>query len=163
MTDDKESGELNDLLDQAFRNTAQLAADLDTPPQAVQVRAGDVSVEVNWPAAAQAPAGAVAPDSTGTAPPPAEQARADDPDVRYLTAPAVGVFYAAPEPGAEPFVNVGDTVTAGQQVAIIEAMKLMIPFEAECSGRVVEVLKGNGEPVEFGEKVFSCDESDDAA
>jgi acetyl-CoA carboxylase biotin carboxyl carrier protein len=157
MTDDKESGELNELLDQAFRNTAQLAADLDTPPQAVQVRAGDVSIEVNWQTA-QAAAGTVAPGSTGTVPPPAEPARADDPDMRYLTAPAVGVFYLAPEPGAEPFVSVGDTVTAGQQVAIIEAMKLMIPFEAECSGRVVEVLKGNGEPVEFGEKVFSCDE-----
>ena len=47
-------------------------------------------------------------------------------------------------------------------MAIIEAMKLMIPFEAECDGRVVEVLKGNGEPVEFGEKVFSCTEVDAA-
>ncbi|HEY3753021.1 MAG TPA: biotin/lipoyl-containing protein [Pseudonocardiaceae bacterium] len=156
MTDDKASGELNELLDQAFRNTAKLAADLETPPQAVQVRAGDVSVEVNW-ATAQA-AGTVEPGPTAAAPPPTKQERADDPDMRYLTAPAVGMFYLAPEPGAEPFVNVGDTVTAGQQVAIIEAMKLMIPFEAECSGRVVEVLKGNGEPVEFGEKVFSCTE-----
>ncbi len=161
MTDDKESGELNELLDQAFRNTAQLAADLDTPPQAIQVRAGDVSIEVDWQAA-QAAAGTAEPGSTGAAPPPAEQAPADDPDVRYLTAPAVGVFYLAPEPGAEPFVHVGDAVTTGQQVAIIEAMKLMIPFEAECSCRVVEVLKDNGEPVEFGEKVFSCTEVDAA-
>jgi len=162
MTDDKKAEQLNELLDQALRNTAQLAADLEAPPKAVQVRAGDVSVEVAWPEGQPAAAGPPAADPATGPRPPAEQAPADDPGVRYLTAPAVGVFYLAPEPGADPFVDVGDTVEAGQQVAIIEAMKLMIPFEADCSGRIVEVLKGNGEPVEYGEKVFSCTESEAA-
>jgi acetyl-CoA carboxylase biotin carboxyl carrier protein len=158
MTDDKKVEQLNELLDQALRNTAQLAADLEPPPKAVQVRAGDVSVEVAWPEGQPATAGPPAANPATGPRPPAEQAPADDAGVRYLTAPAVGVFYLAPEPGADPFVDVGDTVEVGQQVAIIEAMKLMIPFEADCSGRVVEVLKGNGEPVEYGEKVFSCTE-----
>ncbi|HEX5405559.1 MAG TPA: biotin/lipoyl-containing protein [Pseudonocardiaceae bacterium] len=162
MTDDKEAAQLNELLDHAFRNTAQLAADLADHPKAVHVRAGDVSVEVAWQAGQAPQAAPTAPTEAPAAPPPTKQEPADDPGVRYLTAPAVGVLYLAPEPGAAPFVGVGDTVTAGQQVAIIEAMKLMIPFEAEHAGRITKVLKGNGEAVEFGEKVFSCDEIDAA-
>ena len=75
--------------------------------------------------------------------------------MRYdVRAPSVGVFYRAPEPGAPPFVGEGDTVRPGQQVAIVEAMKLMLPVEADRAGRVVEVLKRDGEPVEYGEVLF---------
>jgi len=72
-----------------------------------------------------------------------------------ITAPAVGVFYAAPEPGAAPFVRAGDVVIVGQQVAIVETMKLMIPVEADRVGRVAEVLKQNGEAVEYAEPLFT--------
>ncbi|MCE0764875.1 acetyl-CoA carboxylase biotin carboxyl carrier protein subunit [Pseudonocardia kujensis] len=72
-----------------------------------------------------------------------------------LTAPTVGVFYRAPEPGAAPFVDTGDLVTAGQQVGIVEAMKLMIPVEAERGGRIVEVLCADATAVEFGAPLFA--------
>jgi acetyl-CoA carboxylase biotin carboxyl carrier protein len=70
------------------------------------------------------------------------------------------MFYRCPEPGADPFVREGDVVTTGQQIAIIEAMKLMLPVEAERAGRIVEVLKGDGEPVEYGEPLFALAEAE---
>jgi acetyl-CoA carboxylase biotin carboxyl carrier protein len=78
----------------------------------------------------------------------------DVPAGHAITAPSVGTFYAAPEPGAGPFVQVGDMVTAGQQVAIIEAMKLMLPVEADRAGRVTTVLLQDGKPVEYGEPLI---------
>jgi acetyl-CoA carboxylase biotin carboxyl carrier protein len=72
-----------------------------------------------------------------------------------LTAPTVGVFYRSPEPGAAPFVDTGDLVSPGQQIGIVEAMKLMIPVEAEHGGRVVEVLCADATAVEFGAPLFA--------
>jgi acetyl-CoA carboxylase biotin carboxyl carrier protein len=66
----------------------------------------------------------------------------------------VGVFYRAPQPGAEPFVSEGDTVRPGQQVAIIEVMKLMVPVEADRAGRVVEILVDDASPVEHGQPLL---------
>ena len=63
----------------------------------------------------------------------------------------VGTFYEASSPGAAPFVSVGQTVSVGQVVCIIEAMKLMNEIEAEVSGKVTEICVKNGEPVEFGQ------------
>jgi acetyl-CoA carboxylase biotin carboxyl carrier protein len=73
----------------------------------------------------------------------------------YLTSPAVGVFYHAREPGAEPFVSVGAAAEQGQQVGIVEAMKLMIPVEADRGGIVIDVLKANGAAVEYDEPLFA--------
>jgi acetyl-CoA carboxylase biotin carboxyl carrier protein len=63
----------------------------------------------------------------------------------------VGSVYLQSEPGAEPFVKVGDTVTAGQTLMIVEAMKTMNPIPAPKAGRVLEILVEDGQPVEFGE------------
>jgi len=68
-----------------------------------------------------------------------------------VTSPMVGTFYKAPSPGAAPFVEVGKTVSAGQVVCIIEAMKLMNEIESEVSGKIVEVCVEDGQPVEFGQ------------
>ncbi|MER5643433.1 biotin/lipoyl-containing protein [Streptosporangium sp. NPDC002524] len=68
-----------------------------------------------------------------------------------VTAPLVGTFYVAAEPGAPPFVQPGDRVDAGQTIGIVEAMKLMNPVVAGHAGEVVEVVAGNGEPVEYGQ------------
>jgi acetyl-CoA carboxylase biotin carboxyl carrier protein len=150
---DTEAEELSDLLEQTREATVQLLSDFETAPQSLQVRAGAVSVDVTWEDK---------PTLVTTIAAVAAEPEADvDPDIRYLTAPAVGVFYPAPKPGASPFVGVGDSVTVGQQVAIIEAMKLMIPLEADKDGRVVEVLKENGEPVEYGERVFTLAGAED--
>ncbi|WP_067689460.1 acetyl-CoA carboxylase biotin carboxyl carrier protein [Nocardia jejuensis] len=71
-----------------------------------------------------------------------------------LAAETVGVFYHASEPGASPFVAEGDPVRAGQQVGIVEAMKLMIPVTATKEGVVAEILVGDGEAVEHGQALI---------
>jgi acetyl-CoA carboxylase biotin carboxyl carrier protein len=63
----------------------------------------------------------------------------------------VGTIYLQPQPGADPFVKVGDTVAAGQTLFIVEAMKTMNPIPAPKGGRIVEILIADGQPVEFGE------------
>jgi acetyl-CoA carboxylase biotin carboxyl carrier protein len=68
-----------------------------------------------------------------------------------VVSPMVGTVYLAPEPGAKPFVSVGDEIHAGDTMFIIEAMKTMNPVEAPKDGRVEEVLVANGSPVEYGE------------
>ncbi|UCH25059.1 MAG: acetyl-CoA carboxylase biotin carboxyl carrier protein [Trueperaceae bacterium] len=74
-----------------------------------------------------------------------------------VIAPIVGTFYSAPAPDAEPYVKVGDRVSAGTVLCIIEAMKLMNEIEAETVGTVVEVLVRNEEPVEYGQVLFRID------
>jgi acetyl-CoA carboxylase biotin carboxyl carrier protein len=66
----------------------------------------------------------------------------------------VGVFYRAPSPGADPYVEVGSFVEKGQTLCIIEAMKLMNEIESEYRGQVVEILVENGQPVEYGQPLF---------
>jgi acetyl-CoA carboxylase biotin carboxyl carrier protein len=67
-----------------------------------------------------------------------------------VKSPMVGTVYLQPEPGAAPFVRVGDTVAEGQTLLIIEAMKTMNPIPAPRAGRIVEMLVADGEAVEFG-------------
>ncbi len=71
-----------------------------------------------------------------------------------VVAPMVGTFYQSPSPEAAPFAEVGQMVTPGQTVCIIEAMKLMNEIEAEISGRIVDILVENGQPVEYGQTLF---------
>ena len=87
-------------------------------------------------------------DTAPAAPPAAAGSRSDLVDV---TAPMVGTFYRAPAPGESPFVELGNRITAGQTICILEAMKLMNELEAEVGGEVVEILVDNGTPVEFGQ------------
>ena len=68
-----------------------------------------------------------------------------------VTSPMVGTVYIAPEPGAAPFINVGDAVETGQTLLIVEAMKTMNPIAAPHSGKVTRILVKDGQPVEFGE------------
>src|SRR6266567_129407 len=74
-----------------------------------------------------------------------------------IKSPMVGTFYAAPEPGAEPYVKVGSRVSPGQVVCIIEAMKIMNEIESEVSGVIREVAAQNAQPVEFGQVLFRVD------
>ena len=84
---------------------------------------------------AAAPAADVAPAKKGTP----------------ITSPMVGTFYKAPSPDSEPFVSVGSTVSSGDVVCIVEAMKMMNEIESEVSGKVVEICVEDGQPVEFGQ------------
>jgi acetyl-CoA carboxylase biotin carboxyl carrier protein len=74
-----------------------------------------------------------------------------------VEAPMVGVFYRAPQPGAPPFVEEGDTVAAGQTLCILEAMKLMNEIKADTAGIVRVIHAGNAEPVEFGQLLFELE------
>ncbi|WP_244815187.1 acetyl-CoA carboxylase biotin carboxyl carrier protein [Caballeronia sp. Lep1P3] len=76
------------------------------------------------------------------------------PQGHVVTSPMVGSFYRAPSPGADPFVQVGDTVKEGQTICIIEAMKLLNEIEADKSGVVKEILVENGQAVEYGQPLF---------
>jgi len=76
-------------------------------------------------------------------------------NLHYITSPMVGTFYRAPNPSAPPFVEIGDTVKKNQTLCIIEAMKLMNEIEADIDGVIEEILVENGQPVEFGQKLFA--------
>jgi acetyl-CoA carboxylase biotin carboxyl carrier protein len=75
--------------------------------------------------------------------------------VTVVKSPIVGTFYRTPDPSAPPFVDVGDRVRVGQVLCIIEAMKLMNEIEAEVAGEVVKVHRESGQPVQYGDALFS--------
>ena len=76
-------------------------------------------------------------------------------NLQYVKSPIVGTFYDAPSPGAAAFVKIGDRVSAGQVLCIIESMKLMNEIESEISGTIVSRLVDTGKPVEYGESLFA--------
>ena len=75
-------------------------------------------------------------------------------DYISVRSPIVGVFYAAPAENAEPFVSIGDRISEGQTLCIIEAMKLMNEIPAECSGEIIEICVRNGQAVDYGCELF---------
>jgi acetyl-CoA carboxylase biotin carboxyl carrier protein len=79
---------------------------------------------------------------------------AEVPRGQQVKSPMVGTFYRASAPGAAPFVNIGDNITAGATICIIEAMKMLNQIESDVSGKVTAILVENGQPVEFGQPLF---------
>ena len=128
--------------------------DLRDGPMRLRLRRGSLASTVQptaVPVLAQAPAVPVAP--TVREPEPAPPARI----LKEIKSPTPGTFYAAANPGAEPFVSVGTRVTATTVVGLIEAMKLFNEVPAECSGVIVEVVVENGQAVEYGQVLFRVD------
>ncbi len=115
------------------------------------VRGGQVEVS---PAGSPAPSAvsAVTAAAAAQAPPTPESPPA--PEGHVVKSPMVGTFYRASSPDAEPFVEIGDTVKAGQTICIIEAMKLMNEIEADQDGVIKAILVENGQPVEYGEPLI---------
>jgi acetyl-CoA carboxylase biotin carboxyl carrier protein len=116
----------------------------------------------HWVAASPQPQHAYAPPVAPPAPAVAAQAASpvlaaanDEMELAIVKSPIVGTFYSAPEPGANPYVSVGDTVQKGQILCIIEAMKLMNEIQAEISGEVVKVYVENGHAVQYSERLFA--------
>jgi len=110
----------------------------------------------------------VVPTATAVAPPPpvptpqpasAVEPAASDADKDYveIKSPMVGTFYAAPAPDTPPYVKVGESISVGQVVCIVEAMKLMNEIESEVTGKIVKVMAENAQPVEFGQVLFLID------
>lgn len=109
-----------------------------------------VAAPVAQPAMA-APATQAAPVATSEAPKAAESKG------HVVKSPMVGTAYLAPEPGADEFVKVGDTVTAGQTILIVEAMKHMNQISADRAGKVTEIFVESGQPVEYGEPLLTLE------
>ena len=146
-----------------LRQILQLARDNDVAElelhqsdgSVLRMKRGVVTVSVApavvaQPAAEQAqtaPAGA-APSPAAAPPTPAETGN-------VLKSPIVGTFYRAPDPNSPAFVNVGDRVRVGQVLCIVEAMKLMNEIEAEQAGTVVKIHPENGQPVQYGDPLFT--------
>src|ERR1700761_822388 len=118
----------------------------NAPPVYVQPSAS-YAPQYAAPAPAAAGPAAEAPAAPATPAPVAQQGH-------VVTSPMVGTFYRAPSPGAEAFVQVGDTVKEGQTICIIEAMKLLNEIESDKSGVVKEILCENGQAVEYGQPLF---------
>ena len=99
------------------------------------------------PAAVAAPAAAPAAAATGPA------AR-EELEGHIIRSPMVGTFYRAPSPGAKPFVEEGQTVSSGETLCIIEAMKILNQIESDKSGKIKRILIENGQPVEYNQPLF---------
>ncbi len=108
------------------------------------------------PPAASAPQSSAAPAASAQ---PSEPAAAPAEDDGFaVTAPMVGTFYSASSPGAAPYVQVGDRISEGDTLCIIEAMKMMNQIEADVSGVIKSIRVQNGEPVEYGQTLFVIDQ-----
>ena len=75
--------------------------------------------------------------------------------LHVVKSPIVGTYYGSPSPGASPFVSIGEHVEKGQVICIVEAMKLMNEIESDVSGEIVKCFVSNGQPIEFGQPLFS--------
>jgi len=123
-----------------------------TTPTAELSPGGGIAPAVIEPVAVPAPAPAAVPSAVPVAAP---AAPTDAADLVLVTSPIVGTFYRAPEPGAKPFVDVGQRVRRGQVLCIIEAMKLMNEIESEFAGEIVTIFVENAQAVQYGERLFA--------
>jgi acetyl-CoA carboxylase biotin carboxyl carrier protein len=119
-------------------------------PPAPSAGIADIAKLVTAAPVAHTAAAPVAAQPVAAAPP-------ADPDanLHIVKSPIVGTFYGSPSPGAPPFVAPGDNVEKGQVICIVEAMKLMNEIESDASGEVVKCMITNGQPIEFGQPLFS--------
>lgn len=129
----------------------------------IEIREGEESVRVSRQGPAPVAAAAMMPmqaltPSPATPAPAAQTVKAgeeSEPSGHLLRSPMVGTFYRSPSPGAQPFVEPGQSVKAGDVICIIEAMKMMNHIEADASGQISEILVEDGQPVEFDQPLFS--------
>ena len=131
----------------------------------LEIQEGEESVRISRHGShAPAPAPAAPPAQAPAAPPPPAPAPAEDtgsgeaggglPSGHVVESPMVGTYYSASSPSSPPFVEVGQSVKAGETICIIEAMKILNQIEADASGTVKAILVENGSPVEFGEPLM---------
>jgi acetyl-CoA carboxylase biotin carboxyl carrier protein len=128
----------------------------------IEIHEGEESVRISrassvMPAMMGAPMTVHAAPGPATVPSAAEPgtpAAPKEPEGHVIRSPMVGTFYRAPSPGAKPFVVEGQSVSSGETLCIIEAMKILNQIESDISGKVVEILVENGQPVEYNEPLF---------
>ena len=121
---------------------------LEDGEQAITIRKDLAEVVTTAVAPSAAPAPVVCQTTVNT---PSAEVATEAPKGKAITSPMVGTFYAAPSPDAEPFVEVGKSISAGDVVCIVEAMKLMNEIKADHAGKITQICVSNGDPVEFGQ------------
>ena len=132
----------------------------------IEISEGEDSVKISRygsnfaaPVPLAIPPVAAAPAAAAAAAPASALAMAEaEEDGHVVPAPMVGTFYNAPSPGSAPFVQVGDRVSIGDALCIIEAMKMMNQIEAEVAGTIKSIRVQNGDPVEYGQILFVIDQ-----
>ncbi|MEO7520364.1 MAG: acetyl-CoA carboxylase biotin carboxyl carrier protein [Gemmatimonas sp.] len=153
---------LIEMLDGSTVDSIEISSDkgmklrISKSPQqraAMTVAAAPVALPVASPVL-PAPVAARPSEEGGATPPKAEAPKSS---LLEIKSPMVGTFYGAPEPGAKPYVTVGDRISKGQVVCIIEAMKIMNELESEFDGVVREAGMTDGHPVEYGQALFRLD------
>ena len=131
----------------------------------LEINEGEESVRISRFSSVAAPSQvSYAPAPAAPAPAPVAAAPAGEPaeeeempSGHVVVSPMVGTFYSAPSPGSKPFVNVGDSVSEGDTVCIVEAMKILNQIEADASGIVKAILVDNAQPVEYGQPLMIID------
>jgi acetyl-CoA carboxylase biotin carboxyl carrier protein len=147
----KEIKELIDLVSERGLSGLEIEqAGFRVKIEGLRPAAGNGSASASHALAPAAAVPAAAPAPALPAPPPLE-----DKSIHVITSPIVGTFYRAPSPEASSFADVGQKVTRGKTLCIIESMKLMNEIESDVDGEVLEVYPRNGQPVEYGEKLFA--------
>jgi len=138
-------------LAQLLEETGLTEIEVGDGDRRIRVARGLTGVVASAVLPAPAAAGTAAPAAAATTAAAARPAKAEAGHPGAVTSPMVGTVYLSPEPGAPPFVQVGDTVRDGQTLFIVEAMKVMNPIRAPRGGRVAQILVESGAPVEYGE------------
>jgi acetyl-CoA carboxylase biotin carboxyl carrier protein len=156
MMDQRYVKKLLEMIDSSSVNSIEI-----TSEKGVKIRISKSARAIQMATPMQMMASPAAPALPAAPAPQAAQepAKQESPKPRYLEvkSPMVGTYYAAPEPGAKPYLSVGDRISKGQILCIIEAMKIMNEIESEFDGVVKEILAQNAHPVEYGQVLFRID------
>ncbi len=128
--------------------------EFETDEERIMIKRGKDTEIVQVAAPAAYPQPMPLPAAPAAAPAAAADAPVANDQYDTISSPIVGTFYAAPSPESAPYVKVGDVVEAGQTLCIVEAMKLMNEIEAEFKCKIIEIVKANAQPVEFGDALF---------
>ncbi len=160
MTEPKRKPADQELISAVWEEARDLIKRLEgSSVQRFAVEAGDTRIEIER----GIPSGIAVGPLQAAAAPSEDGAGAGEPDNRHaITAPLVGTVYRAGQPGADPFVKVGDSVEAGQTVAIVEAMKLMNQVQADIAGKVAEIVVEDGQWVEFEQPLMYLEPPEEA-
>lgn len=151
MTDESEKT-IHHVAHDLCVQAVNIANGMTGPLKRVRLHSGDVDVEIEWSETHRTDSSVSGTSGEDRA---NQKVNSQEEDKGILiTSPLVGTFYRSPDPQSSPFVDVGDLVFPGQQIAIVEAMKLMNPVEVEVNARVSEVIVSDGDPVEYGAPLF---------
>ncbi len=120
----------------------------------IEIHEGEESVRISRHGTLPPAPVAAAPVAAAAASAPAEEEKEPELEGHIIHSPMVGTFYRAPNPGAKPFINEGQSVNAGDTLCIIEAMKILNQIESDKTGKVKRILVENGQPVEYNQPLF---------